>query len=91
MRILTEVKVEQLKKVKASLSAPLLSIDSKIANSVHFKQILLDIDPLSSFSSSFSMELIKLEGDRDKYKDFSTITSIVDSAIRYYEEELKYL
>lgn len=89
MKNITEDKIDQLKKVKLLLSAPLSSIDSKIANSIHFKQILLDIDPLSAFSSSFSMELIKLETSRDKYKEFSTITSIAASAINYYEEYLK--
>jgi hypothetical protein len=90
MSKITHSNLDQLKKVRSLLTSG-SSIDNKIANTVHIKQILKDIDALSSFSHSISTELIGLQTYRDNYQNFSTITSVVDSAVRYYEEELKSL
>lgn len=84
---ITPQQLEQLKKLRSSLT-PFLSIDNKIGAVVHLKQLLKDIDMTSSFSSSLSTELIGLEVHREKYTNLSTITAIIDNAIKYYEEQL---
>jgi hypothetical protein len=81
---ITQGQIDQLKKLRASLN-PATSIDNKIGTVTHIKQILKDIDLVSSFSSGVSSELISLNIERADYKKFATLTSIIDNAINYYE------
>lgn len=84
---ITQQKLDELKKLRSSL-APGVSIDCTIGTIVHIKQVLADLDLMSTFSYSITTELNKLEVYRDKYSNFSTTTSIIDNAIDYYTSQL---
>lgn len=83
-RQITQDQIDQLKKLRGTLITT-ASIDNKIGTVTHIKQILKDIDMLSSFSSGVSNELISLNIYREKYENFATLKSVIDNAIDYYE------
>ena len=86
-RQITQDQIDQLKKLRGTLITT-ASIDNKIGTVTHIKQILKDIDMLSSFSSGVSNELISLNIYREKYENFATLKSVIDNAIDYYESLL---
>ncbi len=83
-RQITQDQIDQLKKLRGTLITT-ASIDNKIGTVTHIKQILKDIDMLSSFSSGVSNALISLNIYREKYENFATLKSVIDNAIDYYE------
>ena len=79
--------LQQLNKLRELESNTVLKSDSQLrALFSHFLQILKDIDPLSQFSSDFSMKLIRFDFQSDKSNIREELIELMKSSINYYSD-----
>jgi len=86
----TKEQLEELKNLRKHLTAQ-LSIDKKINTLIQVSQVLRSISLTSTFSSNISTEFTGLEVFGERYNNFPKITSVIDAAIVYYDEQLNSL
>ncbi len=84
----TKEQLDELKDLRKQLT-PQLSIDNKINTLIQVSQVLRTINLTSTFASNISTEFTGLEVFGERYKNFPKITSVIDDAIVYYDEQLK--
>lgn len=84
----TKEQLDELKGLRKQLS-PQLSIDNKINTLIQVSQVLRTINLTSTFASNISTEFTGLEVFGERYNNFPRITSVIDDAILYYDEQLK--
>lgn len=84
----TKAQLDELKSLRNHLT-PQLSIDHKINTLIQISQVLRTINLTSTFSSNISTEFTGLEVLGERYNNFLKITSVIDDAIVYYDEQLK--
>lgn len=84
----TKEQLDELKNLRNHLT-PQLSLDSKINTLIQINQVLRAINLTSTFSSNISTESTGLEVFGERYNNFPRITSVIDDAIVYYDEQLK--
>ncbi|MCU7616890.1 hypothetical protein NZ698_06750 [Chryseobacterium sp. PBS4-4] len=83
----TKEQLDELKGLRKHLT-PQLSIDNKINTLIQISQVLRTINLTSTFSSNISTEFTGLEVFGERYNNFPRITSVIDEAIVYYDEQL---
>ena len=83
----TKEQLDELKNLRKHLT-PQLSIDNKINTLIQISQVLRTINLTSTFSSNISTEFTGLEVFGERYNNFPKITSVIDDAIVYYDEQL---
>jgi hypothetical protein len=83
----TKEQLDELKSLRKHLT-PQLSIDNKISTLIQISQVLRTINVTSTFSSNISTEFTGLEVFGERYNNFPKITSVIDEAIVYYDEQL---
>ncbi|WP_262147122.1 hypothetical protein [Chryseobacterium foetidum] len=83
----TKEQLDELKGLRKQLS-PQLSVDSKINTLIQVSQVLRTISMTSTFSSNISTEFTGLEVFGERYNNFPRITSVIDDAISFYDEQL---
>ena len=86
-KIVTKAQLDELKNLRKNLT-PQLSIDNKINTLIQVSQVLRTINLTSTFSSNISTEFTGLEVFGERYNNFPKITSVIDDAIVYYDEQL---
>lgn len=84
----TKEQLDELKGLRKHLT-PQLSIDNKINTLIQVSHVLRTINLTSTFSSNISTEFTGLEVFGERYQNFPRITSVLDDAISYYDEQLK--
>ncbi len=84
----TKEQLDELKDLRHHLT-PQLSVDRKINTLIQVIQVLRTINGTSTFSSNVSTEFTGLEVFGERYQNFPKITSVIDDAILYYDEQLK--
>ncbi|AZA54617.1 hypothetical protein [Chryseobacterium sp. G0201] len=87
-KMVTKAQLDELKDLRHHLTSQ-LSIDHKINTLIQVSHVLRTINFTSTFSSNISTEFTGLEVFGDRYKNFPKITSVIDDAISYYDEQLK--
>jgi hypothetical protein len=83
----TKAQLDELKNLRKHLT-PQLSIDNKINTLIQVSQVLRTINLTSTFSSNISTEFTGLEVFGERYNNFPRITSVIDDAIIFYDEQL---
>lgn len=86
-KTVTKAQLDELKNLRKHLT-PQLSIDNKINTLIQVSQVLRTINLTSTFSSNISTEFTGLEVFGERYNNFPKITSVIDDAIVYYDEQL---
>ncbi|MDF2552342.1 MAG: hypothetical protein K0R36_216 [Chryseobacterium sp.] len=86
-KTVTKAQLDELKHLRNHLT-PQLSIDNKINTLIQISQVLRTINLTSTFSSNISTEFTGLEVFGERYNNFPKITSVIDDAIVYYDEQL---
>ncbi|PQA91771.1 hypothetical protein SAMN05421796_10397 [Chryseobacterium piscicola] len=84
----TKEQLDELKGLRKHLSQQ-LSVDNKLNTLIQVSQVLRTINVTSTFASNISTEFTGLEVFGERYNNFPKITSVIDDAIDYYDEQLK--
>ncbi|MEG2078750.1 hypothetical protein [Chryseobacterium sp.] len=84
----TKEQLDELKGLRKHLSQQ-LSVDNKLNTLIQVSQVLRTINMTSTFASNISTEFTGLEVFGERYNNFPKITSVIDDAIDYYDEQLK--